>query len=462
MSPHRFEPPEHQLPFFRALRTALDNPMEGWPRAVYEQLVYEPPRRDFRAIYICDPDLLRVMMLERVDAFPKSQMQARLLRPLLGDGVMTAEGAHWRWQRHAAAPAFQARRIGALAPSMASVAEDAVSRWRGGAPVIEATEEMIRITFEIILDTMLAGRNGVDLGRMSDAIGVYLNQIGRPSIADLLGAPNAIRRLVTPQSNRAVAYLRGEIDKMIARRRAAPRVDDLFDLLMRSVDPTTGRAMGDAELRDNLLTFWAAGHETTAVTLTWALHLIANDPAIGDTIAAEVAREIGDREINARNAEKLTFTKQVILETMRLFPPVPLMSRNCVEDITIGARNFRKGDVIVIPVYALHRHRAHWDFPDEFLPERFAPSTDNDKRKFVFMPFGAGPRICIGAAFATLEAIVVLATLMRRMRVAPLSTVPIRPLFRITMRPAGGLPLSISPRDDIALQHEWKASSHAQ
>jgi cytochrome P450 len=293
---------------------------------------------------------------------------------------------------------------------------------------------------------MLSGREEVDIEAMSQRIAIYLMRVGRPTIGDVLGMPQWARDLLSPRSAAAVRYLRQVIEQMIARRRGGERRDDLVDLLMRSRDPETGLAMNDVDLRDNLLTFWAAGHETTAVVLTWALCLVAGRPDIEARILEEVRREIGEAVITAKAASRLRFTKQVVLEAMRLFPPVPVMTRHCRRDARLGDAAMRAGDIVVIPVYALHRHRRHWRDPDAFDPDRFHPAAGLEKRRFVYMPFGAGKRICIGAAFATLEATIVLATLLRGASFHIDPARAIRPLFRITMRPEGGLPMRVSLR----------------
>jgi len=447
--PPAFTPPATQLPFVSAVHRMLDNPMEGWPQGVYEELIFAPPRRDFRTLYVCDPVALRTVMLDDVDHFPKSAMQSRLLRPLLGDGLMTSERERWRWQRQAAAPSFQPARVrGADAP-MAAAADAALARWdlKRGPKSIEATEEMIRITFEIILDAMLSGREGVDIAAMSRHMGAYLMSVGRPNVLDLMGAPDWARDLYAPESAAAVRYLKTAVDDMLRVRAANPGRGDLIQKLIDSSDPHTGRAMSPTELRDNLLTFWAAGHETTAIVLTWALYLIANHAETDARLVEEIAREAGDAQVTADVADRLTFTRQVVLEAMRLYPPVPVMTRTSLRATTLGGHEVRKGDVVVVPVYALHRHRKHWEDPNAFDPDRFAPGRGLEKRRFVYMPFGAGKRVCIGMGFAIQEAVIVLATLIRSARPSVDPGLSVRPLFRITMRPEGGLPVTMTARN---------------
>ncbi|MGE0828818.1 MAG: cytochrome P450 [Hyphomonadaceae bacterium] len=442
--PPAIRPPDRQLPFIQNLMTMFDNPMEAWPREMYEAPVYIPPRRDFRTIYLCDPEALRTVLVDRTEDFPKSPIWLRLLKPMLGEGILTADGANWRWQRQAAAPTFQVRHLLNCAPPMAAAAERAIDRWRsnGGISTRDISEDMVRITFDIILDTIFDGRAEHDVDKMGRMFAQYLTQLGKPSIADVLGAPFWLREMLAPHAMEAVRYMRSSVAKMIERRRQSAPREDLIDRLMRAADSETGRAMGDESLKDNLLTFMAGGHETTALALTWSIFLLSNAPDAQTRVREEAMAVAGDAPIGAEHVQKLQFTKQVLQEAMRLYPPIPVVNRVCRKACALAGRAVRPGDIVVIPVYALHRHQLYWSNPNAFNPDRFEPGARLDARRYIYMPFGAGQRICIGAAFAMMEATIVLATLVRAARFDA-EPRPIRPLLRITMRPEGGLPTRI-------------------
>lgn len=446
LRPPALPTPERQLPYFKALYTMLDNPMEGWPRAIYEELVYVPPRRDFRTIYICDPSALKTVLLDDVANFPKSSLSQRLLTPMLGEGLLTAKLENWMWQRRAAAPAFQHRSIARESPVMARVAAEALERWRSRSGAIDACEEMMRITFEIILETMLGGRRAVDAPALSREFANYLKHLGKPSVADLMGAPDWMRQMLSADGGYAVRFIQEAVDVMISNRRAGPAQSDLVDMLLGARDPETGRGMSDRELRDNLITFLAAGHETTALSLAWSIFLVSQHRETERRIQEEIAIHAGDGPIDCAIAQNLTFTRQVVQEAMRLYPPVPVLTRTSRRDCELAGRGVKAGDTVVIPIYALHRHRRHWRDPDCFDPDRFEPGAGLDRRRFIYMPFGAGPRVCIGASFALMEATIVLATLLREVSFGLLGDRRIRPLLRITMRPEGGLPMALSFR----------------
>ncbi len=439
--PPAITPPERQLPFFAALKAMLDNPMEAWPRAVYEEDVYVPPRADFRRIYLCEPAALKRVFLDEVADFPKSPLAQRLLTPMLGQGLVTATHEAWRWQRLAAAPAFQQKGIDQCAPAIAACTTRALDRWRAdGEGERDICAEMMRITFDIILDTMLGGRDGVDAAEMGRQFNAYLSYLGKPSLADVLGLPTFVRTAVAADGGACVTFMKDAVDRLIKERRSAPPRGDLVDLLMRAADQS-GRAMNDVELRDNILTFLAAGHETTALSLTWALYLISQQDECEARILEEIAGVAGEAPIDAKIAGKLLYTRSVIEEAMRLYPPVPVLARVAAKDCELVGRKVRRGDAVIAPIYALHRHRRHWQRPDEFWPERFAEPRLHVRQRYIYMPFGAGPRICLGAQFALVEATIVLATIVRGYKMKLREGHHIRPLLRITMRPEGGLPM---------------------
>lgn len=392
---------------------------------------------------VMDPEALKGVLKDRVEDYPKSTVTRMILEPAIGDSLFVAEGAQWRWQRLAAAPAFAARHVEALAPVMTAAAETSAARIAAAPQPFDAFEEMVAATFEVISDVTFSGDEGFDRDAVHHAIDRYIASTARVSVLDVLGAPPWVPRPGRLVSGGALRRTKAIADRAIAdRARRGPRLPpDLLDLLRAGVDPETGRSMNPAELRDNLLTFIVAGHETTALTLAWALYLVAFDPAVQDRAAAEVA---GMDRITAADLPRLPYVQQIVQETLRLYPPAAFLSRTARRADTLGGRDVRPGDTVMLPIYALHRHRLLWDDPDRFDPDRFAPGVDRDR--FAFLPFGGGPRICIGANFALQEAAIILGTLLARFR---FETVPGRvpyPRMILTLRPQGGVWLRATPR----------------
>ncbi|MEO0762811.1 MAG: cytochrome P450, partial [Pseudomonadota bacterium] len=241
------------------------------------------------------------------------------------------------------------------------------------------------------------------------------------------------------------------IDRIIAARRAAGPSDppDLLDMLIAARDDETGRSMDALELRNNLLAFIAAGHETTALALTWALYLLAFDAARGGHWQARLAEEaaaLSGRPAEAGDLDALPLARQVLNEALRLYPPAGFMTRTARRADTIAGRPVAEGATAILPIYAVHRHQALWDHPHAFDPDRFAPEAAASRHRYAFLPFGAGPRVCLGQQFALIEATVILSTLMARLEVAlPPGFVP-EPRMWFTLRPATGMPLLVTPR----------------
>jgi cytochrome P450 len=449
--PPRVVPPPKPLPFVRAVAKLLENPIEAWPQAVYEQKFWRPPSlgvRGWRYIYVVDPDAIKDLLLERHGDFSKGEIFQRVLKPALGEGILTAEGAQWRWQRQAAAPAFRHERLLASTPIMTRAAQRTLDRWRAaGAAQRDVSADMVRATFDVILDSMLSSGEGLDIEEASREITIYLETIARPSLVDVFNLPQWLRLATQPRGARASAYLRRAVAGIVAARRAssAPH-DDLTAMLMRAVDPDTGRQMSNDDVRDNLITFIAAGHETTALALTWTLYLISQHAETETRLFEEVRRIAGEDPIGPEHIDNLTFTKQVIQESMRLFPPVAVLPRAALRDTAIGGERAEAGTVALVPIYALHRHRLLWDNPDAFDPDRFSPERGAGRHRFAYLPFGGGPRICIGMSFAMIEAVAMLATFVRGARFTHDPDHAIRPLVRVTMRPQGGMPMRVTMR----------------
>ncbi|WP_288939031.1 cytochrome P450 [uncultured Roseovarius sp.] len=395
---------------------------------------------------VMDPKAIRRMLLEQLDIYPKSLVTKNLLRPAIGDSLFIAEGAHWRWQRRAAAPVFSHRNVMNLGPVMTAAAERSCERIAAAGPrAIDMAEDMVRATFDVIADVTFSGDGSFDAGAVHNAINDYIGEAGKISLFDILGFPDWVPRPGRIMSGGAVNQMKRIADQAVEARRArGPQgVPDLLDLLLDGEDPETERRMNTAELRDNLLTFIVAGHETTALSLGWALYLCAFDQQVQDRARAQTQEVLQGRAATAGDIEHLPLIRQIIDEALRLYPPAGIISRTAMAEDTLCGREVHKGDTVMIPIYALHRNHLLWDDPDAFRPERFA-----DRKaipRYAFLPFGDGPRICIGASFAIQEAVIVLATLLSRFRFTPVAGRDPDPVMILTLRPEGGVWLEAEP-----------------
>ncbi|MEX0367981.1 MAG: cytochrome P450 [Ruegeria sp.] len=395
---------------------------------------------------VMDPDTIREMLLDKLDIYPKSVVTKNLLKPAIGESLFIAEGAHWRWQRRAAAPVFSHRNVTNLAPIMTAAAERCADRVAQAGPrAVNMLDEMITTTFDVIADVTFSGGEAFDRRAVHDAIEDYIAEAGKISLLDIMGAPDWVPRPGRMVAGKAMRDTKALADRAIEDRTHRPHggVPDLLDLLLQGEDPETKRRMSTAELRDNLLTFIVAGHETTALTLAWSMYLIAFDPEVQDRARAEARDVLQGRAATGADVPRLPFIRQIVDEALRLYPPAGLVSRTAQADDVLCGRRIRAGDTCMIPIYAVHRSHQLWDDPDAFVPDRF--SNRKAIARYAYMPFGDGPRICIGASFALQEAVIILATLLGRFSFDAVPGKVPDPVMILTLRPEGGVWLMARP-----------------
>jgi cytochrome P450 len=452
ITPTAFRPPapqprEKPLGPIGWLATVRRNPIEIWTRAHYERPVMVSWRPSGKRVLVSDPAGVRRIFLDKAANYRKDDLQLRLLQPQRGRGILTAEADEWRAQRRLLAPMFTPRQIGAFAPAMAEAAGQSVERLRHRDDrEIDLLSEMARLAIEMLNHTLFSLGLGCEADEYRLAMTSYFNTVGRISILDLLGLPRPI-----PRKGRAVLnWFRNAIDDTINSRRkliasgvTPPR--DVLTLLLEMRDPETGQGMPEDVLRSNTVTFIGAGHENTANSLTWALYLLSQSPHWRDRVEAEI-----DAELNAGPMETLVdrvpVTKAVLEETLRLYPPSSILTRTAISADEIAGTRIEPGMMVTVAPFVLHRHRKLWDRPDEFDPTRFLPGNRDQIDRFAYIPFGIGPRVCIGMSFALQETIVALAHLTHAFRFELKHGHVVRPIHRITLRPQGGMPMILQPR----------------
>jgi cytochrome P450 len=441
-----FEPPDH--PTFRA---AFRNVIESYPRALYdEQGLIRYQTRFLDSVLVSEPELIHEILVARADLFRRDDVARQLLSPMLGPtSLFMAEGADWKWQRRAVAPAFRNDKLLALVPTFSTIAVRQVERW-GAAPrerPVDVAEAMAQTTCEVIVDTMLGSAGAIDVQGFARALTAELDSFPWRFILTAFRAPSWLPYPGRRHAARAREHIYREAARLVAQRRQEPAGrPDLLDLLLQARDEETGRVMTDEELVRNLATFILAGHETTAVALTWTLWLLAKHPHVQDQVAAEAHATISSGVIEAQQVERLTFTRQVLQEAMRLYPPAPAISRQPLAPLVLGGEQLTPATQVTITIYPLHRNRRLWKDPDSFDPDRFRVDQIKTRPRYAYLPFGAGPRVCIGASFAMIEATVLLAILVHAFRFKAVKGHRPHPVARVTLRPRGGMPLYLEPR----------------
>ena len=422
-------PPERELPTLRFIAAMRVNGILCWPASAYEAPLRHRRLFGRNRFTVSDPELVRHVLVDNAAHYARTPMTIRILRPLLGDGLLISEGTAWRHQRRTLAPAFTPRAVETLVPHILSASDEAVAALEGPAArrPVDLFAALQRLALEIAGRTMFSVGMADHGDRLRGFLEAYAARLGRPHLSDLL----VPLRFATPL-DRARARFRRDwvafLDRVIADRdegqgeRPQDEARDLLDLLRAARDPETGRGFSHEELRDQVATMILAGHETTAVTLLWACTLLALAPEAQAAVAAESAR-----------AEK-PFTRAVIEETMRLYPPAFVLARRALRPDVLGGEAVRPGDSVTISPWLLHRHRRLWRDPDAFDPARFLPGAPPVPR-FAYLPFGAGPRVCIGAAFALTEATLALSRIVGHFRIERADARPVLPAAVVTTQP---------------------------
>jgi cytochrome P450 len=432
----------------RLISALKRNPLECWAKEHFEKPVVIGGLPVGHAAIINHPDAIRRVLLENSHNYRKDMLQRRVLSAGLGDGLLSAEGHQWRTQRRTVAPLFSRRTVTQFAPAMMDAANALVERWHDQhKAVLDVAAEMARLTLDVLERTIFSDGFGCNAEEARLAMVTYFNTVGRIDALDLLGIPVWIPRLSHLRVRPTLRFFERSIEDLIAarRRRLADQADgspnDILTFLLAARDPDTGEGMSEAEVKSNILTFIMAGHETTANLLSWSLFLLSQSDDWRQRVQAEAEREINGSATDL--AEHLPVTRAVIEEAARLYPPIAAISRVAIDADELGGEMIPKGSLIVISPYVLHRHRLLWDNPDIFEPGRFLGRNRSLVGRYSYLPFGAGPRTCIGSTFALQEATIVLATIIKNFSMQLASTHNVWPVLRVTLKPAGGLPMII-------------------
>ncbi|HMA37831.1 MAG TPA: cytochrome P450 [Chloroflexia bacterium] len=400
-------------------------------------------------VYFCNaPELAHSVLVEHADAFDKGFAFHNALRPMIGNGLVNSEGMFWRRQRKLMAPPFQPRHIAGYAATMASYADEAQQGWADGATIDlahEITGLTMRIVGKVLFDSEVFG----EADTLGAAITIGVERVAYAAM-HFFPIPLSWPTSRNHRTRRALALIQQRVQAMIDERRASPvERDDFLSILLRA-QADDGTRMSDAQLRDEAVTLFLAGHETTANALSWCFYLLASHPEIYARVQAEVDGVLGGRLPAYADLARLPYTLQVLKETIRLYPPAWIINRVALHAVEVAGISLRKKDVVTIPIYTLHRRAAVFPDPERFDPERFTPENEKRLPRHAYMPFGAGPRICIGNHFALMEAHLVLATLAQRVTFRLVPGQQIVPEALITIRQQPGCRVVVARRPPAA------------
>ena len=394
---------------------------------------------------------MQQVLVDQADSFVKAEPMRRALEPALGQAILTAEGQRWRLQRRVAAPVFRPSAVDGFLPAMLKEARLLADRWAAlpAGSTIDATHDMMGVTFDIILETMLSGRGDIDVARVERSMRDFLESTGWLAALSALHAPTWTPFPGKRRAERGHFYLRHMVSKRVAeRRQTGERRDDLLSLMLDAKDPETGEGLDNSDIADNLLTFIAAGHETTALALTWTFYLLGRHPDVEKRVLEEIAQVTGGAPLEAKQVASLTYTRQVIPGgDAHLFRLPRMVVRQPTRDVTIGG-------IALTPAGQRLRADLRRAPSRQAMGRNLPASTRTASRqnavrgrhRYAYLPFGAGPRICIGMGFALLEAAAILGTLLPRFHLAADAGFVPTPKLRVTMRPAEGMPLHLSLR----------------
>ena len=413
------------------------DPLQIWGEVHFRDLYVDGESPLGRTLVVNDPAGVRHVLTDNALNYEKGDLQRRILGPMLADGLLLTEGEQWRRARRIMAPLFTPAYTACTADIMDRVCRRRVEAWHleNGARVLNIDSEMSGLTFDILSATMFSDDLDGDAAGFERALNQFLDVGARISPLDALKAPDWIPRIGKLASRGSARFFEQRVAALVARRRrrieAGDAPDDLLTALLSARDEEgDGTGLSDHEVMSNILTFILAGHETTARTLGWTLHLITRDAAVADRLKQEA--DAWDR--SSAGIKGLVWHRAVIEEAMRLFPPAPAMVRQVVADDEIGGHPVRAGDSVIIAPWLIQRHERLWDEPDVFRPERFLPENRKSIDRYAWLPFSGGPRICIGAAFAMQEAVIALAEIIKAADVEAITPIEPRPIHQVTLR----------------------------
>jgi cytochrome P450 len=397
-----------------------------------------------RAFYVFHPDAIEEILVTKARDFTKS-IALRLLTPILGNGLLLSDGDFWLRQRRLVQPGFHRQRVAGYGEVMAAYAEEMLAAWKDGA-TLDAHDEMMKVTQAIVAKTLFDANVGGTSTEVSDAVETSMKDFFA-RLRNFVPVPSWVPTPGNLRARRAVEQLDAVVYRMIAaRRKSGEDRGDVLSMLLHAQDADDGTRMTDKQVRDEVMTLFLAGHETTAVALSWTWYLLAQNPRVEAALGEELRTVLNGRAPTVADLPKLRYTAMVIDEAMRLYPPAYALSRQVVRDTEIAGYAIPARAAVVMPAWVTQRDPRWFDSPEEFRPERWADDFAKKLPRFAYFPFGGGPRQCIGNTFALMEAVLLLAAFARRFRLELVPGQQIRPVPYVTLRPEPGIRMVLRRR----------------
>ena len=417
----------------------------GWSELAFTLPYFKRNVLGYTVHVLMDPDLVQHVLLDNPGNYAKPDIAKTLLAPVIGRGLLTADGELWREQRRIVAANFVPAAVDALMPAFAHAAQVTAARWPASG-LADIAEQATATTMRVIAEALFAGDPRLITADAMAHITAAMEGVGEARLQALLGLPLMPWSPKTRAARRGQIFLRTNLARVVEERLPDGGRDDFLGRLIRTLK---GRFDDDEALTlavDNAATFYLAGHETTANTITWTLFLLSEQPELQAEAAAEAGMALAAGVDDPDLPDRLPLLRRILEESLRLYPPVPRFDRQAVVADRIGEHEAAPGDIVSIWPWMLHRHKSLWDDPDAFDPDRFLPERKAERHRFQYIPFGGGPRLCVGARFATAEALAVLAHWLAAWRFTPVPGRDVRPSGMVTLRPFGGLPLRLTRR----------------
>ncbi|TFI56736.1 cytochrome P450 [Sphingomonas parva] len=447
----RYVPPhpprgEGPVPVWRGLigeraRTAV----YGWSERAFETWHMERNVLGIRVHIPLHPDAVQHVLLDNAANYVKPDMVKKILAPTIGRGLLSSDGADWREQRRIVAARFAPAAVDTLFPAFVGAARGTAAHWgRGGT--IDMAEQATATTMRVISDSLFAGDARLTSKAAIDHIAAAIDGVAEARVQVLLGLPLFPMTPKGRRGRRGQIYLRKTLAAVVEDRRRGG-YDDFLSRMIEALDAQFPPEEARALAVDNAATFYLAGHETTANALAWALFLLSEQPDLQQAAAAEAREALATGEGDPGLPGRLPLLRRILDETLRLYPSAPRIDRQAVAADRLGEHDVRPGDIVSLWPWLIHRHRLLWEDPDAFDADRWTEARSAGRHRFQYLPFGGGPRVCVGMRMAVSEALTVLSHWLTAWRFAPVPGREVRASGLVTLRPAGGLPLRVTPRD---------------